>query len=72
LNAPASVALAAPYGVASPCGQWPAASSRLVWHADRGAGGRIAMAPEKCISSKAKISVLIGRCEGKKAINCHF
>jgi hypothetical protein len=34
----ASTALAAPCGVAHPCGHQPAASSRLAWHADHGTG----------------------------------
>jgi hypothetical protein len=41
LDALASTALAAPYGVAPSCGHQPVASSRLVWQADSGTGGRI-------------------------------
>ena len=38
---PASTALGAPCGVAPPCAQECAASSRLAWHADHGTVGRI-------------------------------
>jgi len=34
----ASTALAAPGGVAPPCGHGPAASSRLAWRANHGTG----------------------------------